>query len=137
MNFEMILIFKEVSNGFVLCDAKDTCGVAKVFDAQIIVLECPSIISAGFNSIMHLHTATCEVQLRAIIGMVDKKTGEKDFKNHPRFIKQDQIAICRFEVLGGTVCCMEPFKLQAQLGRFTLRYENRTVAIGKVLKVIE
>jgi peptide chain release factor subunit 3 len=69
--------------------------------------------------------------------MVDKKSGEKDMKNRPRFIKQDQIAICRFEVLNGSVLCMEPFKLFPQLGRFTLRYENKTVAVGKVLKVIE
>ena len=68
--------------------------------------------------------------------MVDKKSGEKDLKNRPRFIKQDQIAICRFEVTGGVIC-MESFKLFPQLGRFTLRYENKTVAVGKVLKVIE
>lgn len=70
--------------------------------------------------------------------MVDKKSGEKDLKNRPRFIKQDQIAICRFEIQGAnTVLCMEPFKLFPQLGRFTLRYESKTVAVGKVLKVIE
>ena len=86
---------------------------------------------------MHLHAATCEVQLKVIIGTVDKKTGEKDLKNRPRFIKQDQIAICRFEILGSTVACMEPFKLATQLGRFTLRCESKTVAVGKVLKVIE
>lgn len=127
----------DISNGFILCDMKDICHVAKVFDAQISVLECPSIISAGFNSIMHIHTATVEVQLKAIIGLIDKKTGEKDLKNRPRFIKQDQIAICRFDIQGGNICCMEPFKSHAQLGRFTLRYEDKTIAIGKVLKIIE
>ncbi len=87
---------------------------------------------------MHIHASTVEVQLKVIIGMVDKKTGEKDFKNRPRFIKQDQIAICRFEILGTNVAaCMEPFKLFPQLGRFTLRCESKTVAVGKVLKVIE
>ena len=32
---------------------------------------------------------------------------------------------------------MEPFKRFPQLGRFTLRDEGRTVAVGKVLKIIE
>jgi len=32
---------------------------------------------------------------------------------------------------------MEPFKTFPQMGRFTLRDEGRTIAIGKVLKVIE
>jgi peptide chain release factor subunit 3 len=115
---------------------KDVCHVGKIFDAQVIILECPSIICPGFNSIMHIHASTVEVQLKVIIGIVDKKTGEKDFKNRPRFVKQDQIAICRFEILG-SVACMEPFKLFAQLGRFTLRCESKTVAVGKVLKVVE
>lgn len=128
---------EEISSGFVLCDLKDTCQFAKVFDAQVVILDYPSIICPGFNSIMHIHAATAEVQLTLIIGTVDKKTGEKDLKNRPRFIKQDQIAICRFEVQGGNVVCMEPFKLFPQLGRFTLRYENKTVAVGKVLKIID
>lgn len=128
---------EEISSGFVLCDLKDTCQFAKVFDAQVVILDYPSIICPGFNSIMHIHAATAEVQLSLIIGTVDKKTGERDLKNRPRFIKQDQIAICRFEVLGGNVVCMEPFKLFPQLGRFTLRYEAKTVAVGKVLKIIE
>lgn len=127
---------EDISSGFVLCDLKDVCHVGKIFDAQVIILECPSIICPGFNSIMHIHASTVEVQLKVIIGTVDKKTGEKDFKNRPRFVKQDQIAICRFEIMG-SVACMEPFKLFAQLGRFTLRCESKTVAVGKVLKVVE
>jgi peptide chain release factor subunit 3 len=116
---------------------KDYCQVAKVFDAQVVILECPSIICPGFNSIMHLHTATVELQLKVIIGIVDKKTGEKDFKNRPRFIKQDQIAICRFEIMGNNAVCMETFKKYPQLGRFILRYESKTISIGKVLKIVE
>lgn len=104
----------------------------------MVILDYPSIITSGFNSILHIHAATAEVQIKTIIGLVDKKTGEKDLKNRPKFIRQDQIAIVRFEVLGNNVAiCMEPFKLFPQLGRFTLRYENKTVAVGKVLKVIE
>jgi len=128
---------EEVSMGSVLCDLKDFCQVARVFDAQVVILECPSIICPGFNTVLHIHAASVEVQLKAIIGMVDKKTGDKDFKNRPRFVKQDQIAICRFEILNASVLCMEPFKLFPQMGRFTLRFESKTVAVGKVLKVIE
>ncbi|KPJ08128.1 Eukaryotic peptide chain release factor GTP-binding subunit ERF3A [Papilio machaon] len=71
---------------------------------------------------------------RALICLVDKKTGEKS-KTRPRFVKQDQVAIMRIECAG--VICLEPFKKFAQMGRFTLRDENKTIAIGKVLKVVE
>ena len=53
---------------------------------------------------------------------MDKKTGEKS-KTRPRFIKQDQIAIVRFQ--SEDVICMETFKDHQQLGRFTLRDEGK------------
>ena len=49
-------------------------------------------------------------------------------------MKQDQQAIMRLECTGGLIC-MEPFKVFPQMGRFTLRDEGKTIAIGKVLKV--
>ncbi len=63
--------------------------------------------------------------LQALICLVDRKTGDKS-KTRPRFIKQDQIAIVRFEVMGGIIC-LEPFKLFPQMGRFTLRDEGNAL----------
>ena len=62
--------------------------------------------------------------LKALICLVDKKTGEKS-KTRPRFIKQDQIAIVRFQ--SDDVICMETFKDHPQLGRFTLRDEGMNI----------
>lgn len=59
---------------------------------------------------------------KALICLIDKKTNEKS-KTRPRFVKQDQIAIVRLEVLGGIIC-VEPFKDFPQMGRFTLRDEG-------------
>jgi peptide chain release factor subunit 3 len=83
---------------------------------------------------MHLHTSAEEVVIKALICLIDKKTNEKS-TTRPRFIKQDQIAIVRLEVVGGIIC-LEPFKDFPQLGRFTLRDEGKTIGIGKVLKVV-
>lgn len=54
----------------------------------------------------------------------------------PRFVKQDQLALMRLECTGGMVC-MEPFSKFQQMGRFTLRDEGKTIAIGKVLRIVE
>ena len=54
--------------------------------------------------------------------LIDKKTGEKGAKR-PRFVKQDQVAIMRFETTG--MICLETFKKFPQLGRFTLRDEGK------------
>jgi len=129
---------EEISPGFVLCDSQqDVCGVGRVFDAQIAILEHKSIICPGYSAVLHVHTAVAEVQLKQLITLIDRKSGERT-QAHPRFIKQDQLAIARFELLqSGSAVCMEPFKRFPQLGRFTLRDEGRTVAVGKVLKIIE
>ncbi|XP_060666850.1 eukaryotic peptide chain release factor GTP-binding subunit ERF3A isoform X1 [Drosophila nasuta] len=125
---------EDVSPGFVLCDATNPIKTGKVFDAQVVILEHKSIICAGYSAVMHIHCAAEEVTVKALICLVDKKTGEKS-KTRPRFVKQDQVAIMRIECYG--MICLEQFKLFPQMGRFTLRDENKTIAIGKVLKVIE
>lgn len=125
---------EDVSPGFVLCDASNPIKTGKVFDAQLVILEHKSIICAGYSAVMHIHCAAEEITVKALICLVDRKTGEKS-KTRPRFVKQDQIAIMRIECSG--LICLEQFKLFPQMGRFTLRDENKTIAIGKVLKVIE
>ncbi|KAI9552992.1 hypothetical protein GHT06_020879 [Daphnia sinensis] len=125
---------EDISSGFVLCDPNNSCKTGRIFDAQVVILEHKSIICAGYSAVCHIHTVAEEVSVKALICLVDKKTNEKS-KIRPRFVKQDQIAIMRLEAAG--VICMEPFKDFPQMGRFTLRDEGRTIAIGKVLKVIE
>lgn len=125
---------EDVSPGFVLCDASNPIKTGKVFDAQVVILEHKSIICAGYSAVMHIHCAAEEITVKALICLVDKKTGDKS-KTRPRFVKQDQVAIMRIECSG--LICLEQFKLFPQMGRFTLRDENKTIAIGKVLKVVE
>jgi len=124
----------EVSPGFVLCCPTNPIKTGRVFDAQVVMLDLKSIICAGFSCMLHLQAMAEEVTIKALICLVDKKTGEKS-KTRPRFIKQDQVAIARF--VANHPICMETFKAHPQLGRFTLRDEGTTIAIGKILKVVE
>ncbi|RZF35437.1 hypothetical protein LSTR_LSTR006981 [Laodelphax striatellus] len=125
---------EDVSPGFVLCDQSAPASTGKIFDAQVVILEHKSIICAGYSAVMHIHCVAEEVTVKALICLIDRKTGEKS-KSRPRFVKQDQVAIMRIECAG--IICLEPFKLFPQMGRFTLRDEGKTIAIGKVLKVLE
>lgn len=124
----------DVTPGFVLCDPTNPIKSCRIFDAQVVILDYKSIICAGKTFVLHLQAMTEEVTLKALICLVDRKTGEKS-KQRPRFIKMDQTAIVRFE--SEDVICMERFKDHPQLGRFTLRDEGKTIGIGKVLKLVE
>ncbi|CAL9702289.1 unnamed protein product [Knipowitschia caucasica] len=124
---------EEILPGFILCSPDNLCHSGRTFDAQIVIIEHKSIICPGYNAVLHIHTCIEEVQITALICLVDKKTGEKS-KNRPRFVKQDQVCIARLRASG--VICLETFKDFPQMGRFTLRDEGKTIAIGKVLKLV-
>uniref|UniRef100_A0A8C9WE92 G1 to S phase transition 1 n=1 Tax=Scleropages formosus TaxID=113540 RepID=A0A8C9WE92_SCLFO len=124
---------EEILPGFILCNAENLCHSGRTFDAQIVIIEHKSIICPGYNAVLHIHTCIEEVQITALICLVDKKTGEKS-KTRPRFVKQDQVCIARLRTAG--TICLETFKDFPQMGRFTLRDEGKTIAIGKVLKLV-
>ena len=48
--------------------------VATVFDAQVVILEHKSIICAGYNCVLHIHSAVEEVRFKGLIALVDRKT---------------------------------------------------------------
>ena len=62
---------------------------------------------------------------------MDKK-GEKQ---RAKYVKQDAQCVMRLE--SPQPFCVEVFKEFPQMGRFTLRDEGKTIAIGKVLKIVE
>uniref|UniRef100_A0A4W3IFV0 G1 to S phase transition 1 n=1 Tax=Callorhinchus milii TaxID=7868 RepID=A0A4W3IFV0_CALMI len=124
---------EEILPGFILCDHNNLCHSGRTFDAQIVIIEHKSIICPGYNAVLHIHTCIEEVQIAALICLVDKKSGEKS-KTRPRFVKQDQVCIARLKTAG--TICLETFKDFPQMGRFTLRDEGKTIAIGKVLKLV-
>ncbi|XP_006065071.4 LOW QUALITY PROTEIN: eukaryotic peptide chain release factor GTP-binding subunit ERF3A-like [Bubalus bubalis] len=124
---------EEILPGFILCDPTNLCHSGRTFDVQIVIIEHKSIICPGYNAVLHIHTCTEEVEITALISLVDKKSGEKS-KTRPRFVKQDQVCIARLRTAG--TICLETFKDLPQMGRFTLRDEGKTIAIGKVLKLV-
>jgi peptide chain release factor subunit 3 len=126
---------EEVAAGFVVCSAVQPVPVVTQFDALLSVLELldhKSIFTAGYTCVMHIHTATEECEVVALHHQIDPKTKEP-IKKKCLFLKSGSIALVRIQ-LAGTVC-LERFKDFPQLGRFTLRDEGRTIAIGKVERI--
>jgi len=120
----------------VLVPLKNLCSVCTTFDAQLVILEWKSIIAPGFKAVLHVHAASEEVEVTKLLCHVNKKTGKPDTeKGQPRFVKTGDVCIARLQCAG--VLCMETFKDHPSLGRFTLRDEGKTLAIGKVLKLID
>ena len=112
---------EDIIPGFVLCAPKRPVHCVNAFEAQIMLLELKSILSAGFNCVLHVHSAIEEVTFAALLHKLEKGTGRKS-KKPPPFGKQGMSVIARLEVIGGAgKVCVEKYEDYAQLGRFTLR----------------
>ncbi|KAI1397511.1 hypothetical protein F4819DRAFT_79776 [Hypoxylon fuscum] len=111
----------DISAGFVLCSPKRLVHNVSTFEAQIRILELKSILSAGFNCVIHVHSAVEEVTFAALLHKLQKGTGRKS-KAPPTHAKKGDSIIARMQVTGGAgSVCMEKFEDYPQMGRFTLR----------------
>ncbi|CDH51705.1 eukaryotic polypeptide chain release factor 3 [Lichtheimia corymbifera JMRC:FSU:9682] len=124
----------EISPGFLLCDKKKPVKSTTALEAQLAILDHKNIICAGYTAVMHVHAAVEEITLAALLHKIDKKTGKKT-KRPPPFVKQGEKVIARIETAGPI--CVETFEEYPQLGRFTIRDEGKTIAIGRITKVLD
>lgn len=127
---------EDILPGFVLCSPKRLVHNVTAFEAQIRILELKSILSAGFNCVLHVHAAIEEVTFAALLHKLQKGTNRKS-KLPPSHAKKGESIIARMEVTGGAgSVCVERFEDYPQMGRFTLRDQGQTIAIGKITKLI-
>ena len=73
-----------------------------------------------------------ECEVVKLIYSIDPKT-KQPIKKKITFVKSGTLVQCRIAVQ--LPICIEPFSENPQLGRFTLRDEGKTIAIGKGMKV--
>eukprot|EP00798_Chlamydomonas_sp_ICE-L_P005049 gene5049-34838_t len=123
----------DICPGFVLSNIKCPVPIVMQFEAQLMIvelLEHNSIFTVGYKAVLHIHTAVEECEVTKLIYEIDPKTKAQ---KKAKFIKSGGICVCRIAVEKSI--CIETFSEIAALGRFTIRDEGRTIAIGKVLKV--
>ncbi|PYI12735.1 hypothetical protein BO78DRAFT_392539 [Aspergillus sclerotiicarbonarius CBS 121057] len=127
---------EDILPGFVLCSPKRPVNCVKAFEAKIRILDLKSILTAGYNCVMHVHSAVEEVTISTLLHKCEPGTGRRS-KRPPPFASKGQTIIARMEVTStaGAVC-VERFEDYNQMGRFTLRDQGQTVAIGMITKLL-
>ncbi|MDK2834632.1 MAG: elongation factor 1-alpha [Methanolobus sp.] len=122
----------DVRRGDVCGPASNPPSVAEEFTAQIVVLQHPSAITAGYTPVFHCHTAQTACTLMAINKKLDPKSGQVKEEN-PTFIKAGDAAIVTVKPTRPMV--IEPVKEIPQLGRFAIRDMGMTIAAGMCMSV--
>ena len=121
----------EVNRGNILCSNDNVCLVFNVFEAEIQILELPDnlIIAEGFNCMLHYHTfiEECTITPKSEINRKTK------VETKVKFVRSQ--ARLKAFVKTKNILCGEKYETFNNLGRFSMRYEGSTIAIGKILKI--
>ncbi|CUS21990.1 LAQU0S04e05666g1_1 [Lachancea quebecensis] len=124
---------KEIRRGNVCGDSKnDPPKAAASFNAQVIVLNHPGQISAGYSPVLDCHTAHIACRFDELLVKIDRRTG-KTLEEAPKFIKSGDAAMVKF--VPSKPMCVEAFTDYPPLGRFAVRDMRQTVAVGVIKSV--
>ena len=123
---------KDIRRGFVAGDAKDDPPAETgVFNAQVIVLNHPGQIHAGYAPVVDCHTAHIACKWQTIISKIDRRSG-KILEESPKFVKSGDAAMV--DLVPQKPMCVEAFGTYPPLGRFAVRDMRQTVAVGVIKK---
>jgi len=122
----------DVKRGDVAGPVDNPPTVAKTFTAQIMVLNHPSVITAGYTPVFHCHTAQVACSFVELQKKLDPRTGTVKEEN-PQFLKTGDAAIVKIQPT--KPLAIEKAKDFPQLGRFAIRDMGQTVAAGMVIEV--
>lgn len=125
---------KEIKRGNVASDSKnDPAKKVDNFVAQVIVLNHPGEIHAGYQPVLDCHTAHVACKFAELQEKIDRRSG-KVLEKDPKMVKSGDAAMIKLVPSKDMV--VEAFSDYAPLGRFAVRDMRQTVAVG-IIKSVE
>lgn len=125
---------KDLRRGYVAGDSKvDPPMEATNFTAQVIILNHPGQIAAGYAPVLDCHTAHIACKFSELKEKIDRRSGKK-LEDGPKYVKSGDAAIVN--MVPSKPLCVESFSDYPPLGRFAVRDMRQTVAVG-VIKTVQ
>jgi len=124
---------KDIRRGNVAGDSKnDPPQECADFTAQVIILNHPGQIHAGYAPVLDCHTAHIACKFKELVEKVDRRSGQK-MEDNPKAVKSGDAAMV--VLVPSKPMCVETFAEYPPLGRFAVRDMRQTVAVG-VIKAV-
>ncbi|MFB6300771.1 MAG: translation elongation factor EF-1 subunit alpha [Halobacteriales archaeon] len=124
----------DIRRGDVCGPAEDPPTVAETFQAQVFVMQHPSVITPGYTPVFHAHTAQVACTIESISHKIDPSSGEVT-EEDPDYIQAGDAAVVT--VRPQKPLSIEPSDEIPELGSFAVRDMGQTVAAGQVMSVTE
>jgi peptide chain release factor subunit 3 len=123
---------EDVRKGYVICTNPPCRAVDKII-CQIAIVEMPEntrIMTAGFQAVFHAHCCEEECTISKIFETTNSKG---QVAKAARFASVGMRCICMIDI--ARTVPVDTYESMPFLGRFTLRTEGKTIAIGKITKL--
>jgi len=121
---------KDIKRGMVTSDSKNKpAKEAASFNAQVIILNHPGEVHAGYQPVLDCHTSHIACKFAELEQKIDRRSG-KALEENPKCLKSGDSAIVL--MVPSKPMCVEPFAEFPPLGRFAVRDMRQTVAVGVI-----
>ncbi|MBU4501577.1 MAG: translation elongation factor EF-1 subunit alpha [Nanoarchaeota archaeon] len=125
---------KDIARGDVLGHVDNPPKVVSEFTAQMVILNHPTVITAGYTPVFHVHTAQVACRFDKIEKKLDPATGATKEEN-PDFIKNGDAAIVK--IIPTKPLVLEKQSEIPQMSRFAIRDAGSTVAAGMCIDLVQ
>lgn len=125
---------KDIARGDVLGHVTNPPTIAKEFTARIIVLNHPTVLTAGYTPVFHIHTAQVACTISELVSQIDPVSGEVK-KEKPDMLKNGEAAIVK--VVPTKPLVIEKASEIPHMASFAIRDAGNTVAAGICIDVVK
>jgi len=125
---------KDIARGDVICDAANPAKIVEEFEAQVAIINHPTVVAKGYTPVFHVHTAQVPCQFVEIKAKLDPATGQV-IQQNPDFLKNGDVAIVKIKPIGNLV--LESVDVNPHMARFAIRDAGVTVAAGVCKSLVE
>ena len=125
---------KDIARGDVLGHTANPPTIAKEFIAQIVVLNHPTVLTAGYTPVFHIHTAQVACQFAELIEQIDPASGQV-IKQKPDMLKNGDAAKVR--IIPTKPIVIEKKSDIPHMSSFAVRDAGNTVAAGVCIDVVK
>jgi len=125
---------KDIARGDVLGNVDSPPTVASEFTARIMVLNHPTVLTAGYTPVFHIHTAQVACQFKELKQQLDPATGAV-LKEKPDTLKNGDAAVV--QLIPTKPVVIEKFSEIPQMSKFAIRDAGSTVAAGMCIELVK
>ncbi len=124
----------DIARGDVLGHESNTPTIATEFTAQVVIMNHPTVVTAGYTPVFHIHTAQVACQFVEILKKINPATGQEVTENK-EILRNGDAAIVKIKPVQPVV--LEKNTDIPQMSRFAIRDSGATVGAGMCMDLVK